>query len=107
MKGITMKILAALLFFIVSASAMAVPFAEGNAKNGKKLFEDNKCNSCHIGKVGGDGSTIFTRQNRIVRTPQEMVERMHVCSGVVGLTLTRPMEQDLGAYLNQTYYKFK
>jgi hypothetical protein len=36
-----------------------------------------------------------------------MVERMHVCSGAVGLTLTRPMEQDLGAYLNQTYYKFK
>ena len=93
---------------VMSASAaLANPFPEGNPEAGKKIFEEKQCSSCHIGKVGGDGSAIFTRPNRIVNNPQEMVERMHVCSGAVGMTLTPQIEQDLGAYLNQTYYHFK
>jgi len=102
-----MKSIAALILSLASASVFAVPFADGNANAGKKLFDNNKCNSCHIGKIGGDGSAIFTRPNRIVHNPQQMVDRMHVCSGAVSMTLTPQKEQDLGAYLNQTYYKFK
>lgn len=102
-----MKSIAALIFSLAAASAMAAPFPEGNAQAGKKLFDENKCSSCHIDKMGGDGSAIFTRPDRIVHSPQEMVARMHVCSGAAGMTLTPQREQDLGAYLNQTYYKFK
>ncbi len=99
------KILAVLL--LVGGTAQAAPFADGDAQAGKKLFDENKCSGCHIGKMGGDGSTIFTRPNRIVNNPQQLVDRMLVCSGAVGLTLTPKNEHDLGAYLNQTYYKFK
>lgn len=102
-----MKRIAALILFCAAAGALANPFPSGDANAGKKLFVENKCDSCHIGKVGGDGSAIFTRPDRIVNNPQEMVARMHVCSGAVGMTLTEKKEQDLGAYLNQTYYKFK
>ena len=102
-----MKIIAALALSLAATCAMAAPFPNGNTQAGKKLFDDNQCSSCHIGKVGGDGSAIFTRPNRIVHNPKEMVARMHVCSGAVGMTLTPQNEQDLGAYLNQTYYKFK
>ena len=102
-----MKKFLAIMLSALACSASAAPFADGNAENGKKLFEENNCSSCHIGKVGGDGSAIFTRPNRIVQNPEQMVERMHVCSGAVGMTLTPQKEQDLGAYLNQTYYKFK
>ena len=90
-----------------AAGAMAAPFSGGDAKNGKKLFDKNDCNSCHIGKAGGDGSAIFTRPGRIVQNPQELLDRMHACSGAVGKTLTPQDDQDLGAYLNQRYYKFK
>ncbi len=99
------KILTVLL--LVSGTAQAVPFADGDAQAGKKLFDQTKCNSCHIGKMGGDGSAIFTRPNRIVNNPQQMVDRMVACSGTIGMTLTPQNKQDLGAYLNQTYYKFK
>jgi hypothetical protein len=95
------------LILLLCSTAQAAPFPAGNVQAGKKLFDDNKCNSCHIGKIGGDGNGIFTRPNRMVHNPQEMVERMHVCSGAVGLTLTPQKEQDIGAYLNQTFYKFK
>ena len=102
-----MKLIAALILSIAATGALAAPFADGDAKRGKKLFDDNKCNSCHIGKVGGDGSAIFTRPTRIVHNPQQLVDRMHVCSGAVGMTLTKQDDADLGAYLNQNYYKFK
>ena len=102
-----MKRFVATSLLFIATGTLAAPFPDGNAQTGKKLFEENKCSSCHIGKVGGDGSSIFTRPNRIVHNPDELVDRMHVCSGVVGMTLTKQKEQDLGAYLNQTYYKFK
>jgi hypothetical protein len=102
-----MKHIATLILLLAAGSALANPFPKGSVAAGKKLFEENKCDSCHIGKVGGDGSAIFTRPNRIVNNPEQMVARMHVCSGAVGMELTPQKEQDLGAYLNQTYYHFK
>jgi hypothetical protein len=102
-----MKFPAFVLLYLVAGGALANPFPNGDADAGKKLFVENKCDSCHIGKVGGDGSAIFTRPNRIVNNPEQMVARMHVCSGAVGMELTPQKEQDLGAYLNQNYYKFK
>ena len=101
-----MKQVAALTLYFSAASALAAPFPDGNAQAGKKLFDGNKCNSCHINKVGGDGSAIFIRPNRIVHNPQQLVERLHVCGEAAGITLIQQDEQNLGAYLNQ-YYKFK
>lgn len=99
------KTLAILL--MLCGTAQAAPFDKGDAHLGQQLFEKNKCNRCHIGKVGGDGSAIFTRPNRIVHNPVQLVDRMHVCSGAVGITLSAQDDQNLGAYLNQNYYKFK
>lgn len=99
---------ALLLFFLTfSTSGAAAPFEQGSAQAGKLLFEQKDCNSCHIAKMGGNGSAIFTRPNRIVNNPDELLARMKVCSGAVGATLSKQDEQDLGAWLNQTYYQFK
>ena len=102
-----MKRIAALTLLLATGSALAVPFPTGDAQAGEKLFEQNKCNSCHIDMMGGDGSAIFTRPNHKVTSPQQMVQKMHVCSGGAGVTLSEQDEQNLGAYLNQRYYKFK
>ncbi len=95
------------LLLLACSTAQASPFADGNAENGKKLFAKYECDSCHIGKVGGDGSAIFTRQNRIVRSAAALIPRIKVCSGAVGANLTAPEEQDLAAHLNKTYYHFQ
>ena len=102
-----MKMLLILGSLILSGIAQAAPFASGDAVAGKQFFEQNKCNRCHVQKMGGDGSAIFTRPNRIVHTPQQMVARMHYCSEASGIKLTPQDEQNVGAYLNQTYYQFK
>jgi len=102
-----MKAILILSLLMFSGIAQAAPFSTGDAVAGKKFFEQNNCNRCHVQKIGGDGSAIFTRPNRIVQTPQQMVARMHYCSEASGIKLTSQDEQNVGAYLNQTYYKFK
>lgn len=95
------------LFLLLCGTAQAAPFAEGDAKVGKKLFDQYKCNSCHMARMGGDGSAIFTRPDRMVTSPEKMIPRIKVCSGAVGANLSAQEEQNLAAYLNQRYYQFK
>jgi len=92
---------------LLSAAAHAEAFPKGDAGAGKMFFEQNRCNRCHDGIMGGDGNRIFTRFNRKVKNPAQLVDQMHVCTGNVGVTLTPQDEQNLGAYLNRTYYHFK
>ena len=89
----------------LSSTAQATSFSDGDAQAGEKLFDEYKCSSCHIDKVGGDGSAIFTRPNRTVTRPEELVKQMTLCSGIIGKTLTVQEQQHLGAYLNQRYYR--
>ena len=102
-----MKKLIAMLLLCTTAHAQAAPFADGDPAAGKKLFEQNKCNRCHISMVGGDGSAIFTRPDRKVNNPQQLIKQMYTCASNLDLKLTPQDEQNLGAYLNQNYYKFK
>lgn len=101
------KILLTLSLLMLAATAQAAPFANGDAASGKKLFDKFNCNSCHIDMVGGDGNAIFTRPNRKVIQPAQLSAQMKRCSSVVGANLSAQEEENLSAYLNQTYYKFK
>ena len=102
-----MKKFIPLFILLLSDIAQAAPFAEGNAEIGKKLFDQYKCNSCHMAKMGGDGSAIFTRPNHKVTNPKLMITQIKACSGNVGANLSAQEEQHLAAWLNQQYYKFK
>ena len=95
------------LFLLLCGTAQAAPFPNGDAKAGKKLFDQYKCNNCHMAKMGGDGSAIFTRPDRMVSSPEKIIPRIKVCSGAVGANLSAQEEQHLAAHLNQQYYKFK
>lgn len=101
-----MRLLTALIFMTLAGTAIANPFPNGNADTGKKLFDKNKCSSCHVAMLGGDGSAIFTRPNRKVGTAQQMLTQMEACSAAAGITLSADDKQHLGAYLNR-YYNFK
>lgn len=98
-----MKIL--LLLLLLSSTAQADPFATGNFEAGKKLFEQSHCNRCHAQMMGGDGSAIFIRPDRKVRSSSQLISQINVCGGNAGLNLSAQDEQNLGAYLNQRYYK--
>ena len=101
-----MKKISLLLLCCLSSLAFAAPFEGGDAKQGKKTFDEKKCNSCHEAMINGGPDAIFTRKDRKVTNPEQLVAQMKRCSSV-GITLTAQEEKNIGAYLNNAFYKFK
>ena len=101
-----MKLITMLTLLFAANFAQANPFPEGDAKAGKALFDKYNCNQCHSQIVGGSGDAIFSRKDRKVTTPDELVAQIKVCSGNVGASFNTQQVQHLGAYLNK-FYKFK
>ena len=101
------KIFAGLILLCLSASAQATPFAKADADAGKKIFDQHKCNSCHADKLGGDGSAMFTRAERKIKSPSSLKTQITRCSSNLGLMLFEEDEENIGAYLNKHYYQFK
>jgi cytochrome c peroxidase len=100
-------LIAILVLLSVSATCQAAPFAKGNVETGNNTFEQHKCNSCHVSMLGGDGSEIFTRADRKVKNPASLATQITRCSTNLGLMLFEDDEENVGAYLNSKYYKFK
>lgn len=96
----------ALVLTLISTSALAAPFASGNAAAGKALHE-KKCAACHAGRFGGDGSKIYTRADRRIKNASGLAQQITTCNSMLGNELFPEDEANLGAYLNQTYYKFR
>lgn len=101
-----MKLITSLLLLSFSLAASANPFAQGDAAAGEKLFAQLKCNSCHINMFGGDGSAIFTRPNRKVHNPSQLLAQIGRCGGNVDREFSAQEEQNIAVYLNR-YYNLK
>lgn len=101
------KLLYAVTFIMFYGIAYADPFAGGKPENGQKLFDKYQCNSCHNGKMGGDGNAIFTRPNRKVTNPQQMTDQITVCARNARVNFSTQEKLDIAAYLNKNFYKFK
>lgn len=85
--------------------AHADPFAQGDAGIGKRMVEKH-CVSCHASSFGGDGSGIYTRENRIVKDAKGLLARIRTCNTNLGLNWFEDEELHVASYLNKTYYKF-
>lgn len=101
-----MRLLISIALLFAATTAAADPFPKGDAQTGQKLFAQYKCSSCHAAMLGGDGSAMFTRPDRKVKSVAQLVEQMNFCTGNLGIKLTPQDEQHLGAYLNR-YYNLK
>lgn len=102
-----MKILTVLLSLAMfSAVVHAAPESSGDPKSGKALYEKD-CVSCHASMFGGDGSKIYTRADRKVKTKQQLAAQVSACNANIGVGWFPEDEAHVAAYLNQQYYKFK
>lgn len=95
-----------LLTLLIGAAAQAAPFDKGDIDNGKTLH-GRYCVSCHMAQFGGDGSKIYTRADRRIRSAPSLAQQITTCNANVGSKLFPEDEIDVGAYLNKTWYKFK
>lgn len=91
---------------LLAGNACAAPFAKGDPMKGKALH-DKACVSCHVSMYGGDGSKMYTRADHKVKTPQQLAARISGCNANTGAGWFPEDEENVAAYLNQHYYKFK
>ncbi len=99
----SLYLLAGLL--LVNSVAQAEPFKAADANAGKALVEKN-CISCHASSFGGDGSAIYTRDYRKVKSSKGLVAQIRNCNTMLDLKWFEDEELNVAKYLNQNYYKF-
>jgi len=98
-----MKVFFTLLLSSVIINAQAADSPDLAA--GKKLVETH-CISCHASSFGGDGSGIYTREYRKVRSLSGLKVQVTNCSTMLNLKWFDDEEQQVVQYLNHTYYHF-
>ncbi len=104
----SITVLLSALFFAATAQAapQAIPFANGDVAHGKQLHAQ-KCNACHAAKFGGDGSKIYLRSDRKVKSANHLAQQVAACNSMLALDLFPEDEAALSAYINRQFYKFK
>lgn len=100
-----MKSLLLFSILFISCNAYAEPFKTADVLAGKALVDKN-CVSCHAQSFGGDGSSIYTREYRKVKTSKGLVAQVRNCNTMIGLKWFEDEELNAASYLNKTYYKF-
>lgn len=105
------SIVAAMLFAILATLQLAHAggaraLATGDAKVGAAMHEKD-CVACHVRRLGGDGSAMYTRGDRRVTSPAKLRAQVAACNTELGTNYFPEEEDHLSAYLNLQYYKFK
>jgi len=78
----------------------------GDAGNGGTLLEA-RCTACHVQMFGDDGSSIYTRADRKVKTIEGLMQRVEQCNaGTQNGELSADQVSDITAYLNEAMYRF-
>jgi hypothetical protein len=102
------KCLTFLLSCIAATAWAQVPhiFHGADLKLGEKLIAENQCSSCHMRRVGGDGSAIYKPKGR-VNAPGVLRGMVEQCNTELNLGFFPEEATAVAAVLNRDFYKFK
>lgn len=93
-----MKYLIVVLTALTLCSGTLNVFAADIAKG--KAAHDTKCMGCH-------NTNQYTRPNRIIHTLEDLHARVEFCDSASSAGFTPDDIDNVVAYLNATFYKFK
>ena len=91
----------------VRAESAEKLLAGADRKVGMTLHQEKACMSCHAQRLGGDGSAMYTRLDRKVRTPEKLLAQIAFCNTQLSAAMFPEDERDVAAFLNHDYYYFK
>ena len=81
------------------------PYAAGNPDAGATLAQKD-CMGCHARKFGGDATLIYTREDRKVRNPEQLLSQVQLCNTDLNLQYFPEDEANVAAHLDRDYYRF-
>lgn len=94
----TRYLLLAITPLLLSPLAVAADLANG------KALHDGNCTQCHTTMFGGDGSGIYTRDNRRVKSLPGLDKQVRFCAQNLGHTWFDDEIGDVSNYLNSDFY---
>ena len=103
--GIRVLLVSATIAFALPAAAQQASALKGDPAAGKKLA-DRDCVMCHQKKFG-EASAVYTRADRKVRTPDQLLAQVRFCNVELKTNYFPEEEEHVAAYLNAQYYRFK
>ena len=93
---------------IISIGMMSVIInAQAADLKSGKIKHDEKCTACHIAQFGKDGSGIYTRKDRKMKSLSMLAQRVSACNANTKSGFSADQVKDVTEYLNSTYYQFK
>lgn len=97
---------AALLATALPSRSAEDPWGKSPDLAAGKAMHAEKCVACHQRMYGGDGSTMYTRDGRLLGTKLDILQRVAACNSQVSAGWFPEEEGHVAAWLNATYYKF-
>lgn len=91
---------------VFCASIFCVAAHAADTAHGKKLVEEKKCEICHNNQTMGDAKAVYLRKDRKVTSLAKLRAQVAACNSQLNLQLFPDDEEDVAAYLNETYYRF-
>lgn len=101
LMNMTGKKFFAVLLFVVSTSCLAADIEKG------KSLHDGNCIHCHAQLMGGDGTAIYTRENRKIESFAALNKQVRRCRDSLGMSWPEDQIMDVIMYLNESFYHFK
>ncbi|MDH5407764.1 MAG: cytochrome c [Gammaproteobacteria bacterium] len=93
------------LTLIVTMCLSQASVYSANIEQGKKLHSQS-CTACHVSQMGGDGSKLYTRDNRRVTSLTALNQQVKRCNDNVGTGWFEDQINNVVHFLNTNYYKF-
>jgi len=69
-------------------------------------MHQKSCVGCHARMYGGDGSTMYTRDGRMLSNRLELLQRVAACNAQMNAGWFPEDEANVAAWLNKLYYRF-
>lgn len=107
------SVLACALWLVTMPSTAQTPvgpsaaelFKDADLPLGERLIAENRCNECHVRKVGGTGAAIYRPQGRI-NSPSALRGMVDLCSTELKLSLFPEEVTAVAAVLQRDHYRF-
>jgi cytochrome c2 len=94
------------LLLILSFAVLPINSANADMNNGKELHKGS-CISCHASMMGGDGTGIYTREEKRIETYPALVKQVQRCRDSLGIPWPKEHVNDVVEYLNNSFYKYE
>lgn len=101
MRYLAFKIVALCLVILANTTILLT----AHAQDGTTLHAEN-CIACHSAMTGGDGSVLYTRDDRNVKSLEALNKQVKRCQSSLDLNWSNDQISSVQHYLNKSFYQF-